>query len=226
MTDKYSAQRLRGLTDAQLEELIQGLSPETEPEYWLAVMEDGSILRLGENEVLNFSLYAGRELTGQEAEQLTASAEKNSRRERALNLAAGKPMSRRELERKLAGWGAGEEEQAAVCGRLEELGILNDAQYAQLVVRHYSAKGYGERKLRDELYRRGVPRDLWEEALTQAEDPAEAIDAFVAKKLKGAAVSDPKELKKVSDALARRGYSWSDISEALRRYDSRLELEE
>ena len=135
-------------------------------------------------------------------------------------------MSRRELERKLAGWGAGEEEQAAVCDRLEELGILNDAQYAQLVVRHYSAKGCGERKLRDELYRRGVPRDLWEEALTQAEDPAEAIDAFVAKKLKGAAVSDPKELKKVSDALARRGYSWSDISEALRRYDSRLELEE
>ena len=128
---------------------------------WLAVMEDGSILRLGENEVLNFSLYAGRELTGQEAEQLAASAEQNSRRERALNLAAGKPMSRRELERKLAGWGAGEEEQAAVCGRLEELGILNDAQYAQLVVRHYSAKGYGERKLRDELYRRGVPRDLW-----------------------------------------------------------------
>ena len=188
---------------------------------WLAVMEDGSILRLGENEVLNFSLYAGRELTDQEAERLAASAEKNSRRERALNLAAGKPMSRRELERKLAGWGAGEEEQAAVCDRLEELGILNDAQYAEMIVRHYSAKGCGERKLRDELYRRGVPRDLWEEALTQAEDPAEAIDAFVA-----AAVSDPKELKKVSDALARRGYSWSDISEALRRYDSRLELEE
>ena len=105
----------------------------------------------------------------------------------------------------------------------EELGILNDAQYAQLVVRHYSAKGYGERKRRDELYRRGVPRDLWEEALTQAEDPAEAIDAFVAKKLKGAAVSDPKELKKVSDALARRGYSWSDISEALRRYGAQWE---
>ena len=194
--------------------VIQQLKPSQRVSgRWLAVMEDGSILRLGENEVLNFSLYAGRELTDQEAEQLTASAEKNSRRERALNLAAGKPMSRRE----------GEEEQAAVCDRLEELGILNDAQYAQLVVRHYSAKGCGERKLRDELYRRGVPRDLWEEALTQAEDPAEAIDAFVAKKLKGAAVSDPKELKKVSDALARRGYSWSDISEALRRYGAQWE---
>ena len=190
---------------------------------WLAQLEDGSLLRLGENEVLNFSLYAGRELTDGEAEALMRSAERNARRERALNLAAEKPLSRRELERKLAQWGAGEEEQAAVCDRLEELGLLNDGEYARLVVRHYSAKGYGERKLRDELYRRGVPRDLWEEALTQAEDPAEAIDAFVAKKLKGAAVSDPKELKKVSDALARRGYSWSDISEALRRYGAQWE---
>ena len=62
-----------------------------------------------------------------------------------------------------------------------------------------------------------------EDARINWADPAEAIDAFVAKKLKGAAVSDPKELKKVSDALARRGYSWSDISEALRRYGAQWE---
>jgi regulatory protein len=100
---------------------------------------------------------------------------------------------------------------------MEELGYLDDAAYAQRVVRHYAAKGYGERKLRDELYRRGVPRDLWEAALADLDDPAETIDAFVAKKLAGRE-PDRKELKKVSDALARRGYSWSDISAALRRY--------
>jgi len=100
---------------------------------------------------------------------------------------------------------------------MEELGYLNDAAYAVNVVRHYSAKGYGERKLRDELYRRGVPRDLWDEALQQAGSPDEALDAFIAKKLAGK-TPDPKELKKVSDALARRGYHWNDISAALRRY--------
>ena len=94
-------------------------------------------------------------------------------------------MSRRELERKLAGWGAGEEEQAAVCDRLEELGILNDAQYAEMIVRHYSAKGCGERKLRDELYRRGVPRDCWEEALAEAQDPEDEIDQFIRRKMRG-----------------------------------------
>ena len=206
---------------------IQELKPSKKlPGRWLAVLEDGSLLRLGENEVLHFSLYAGRELTDREAEELTVSIQRNDRRERAISLAAEKPLSRQELERKLTQWGAGEEECASVCGRLEELGLLDDARYAEQVVRHYSAKGYGARKLRDELHRRGVPRELWEDALARAEDPAEAIDAFLDKKLKGAPVGDPKELKKLSDALARRGFSWSEISEALGRYDSRLELEE
>ena len=105
---------------------------------------------------------------------------------------------------------------------MEDLGYLNDAAYAQRVVRHYSAKGFGEKKLRDELYRRGVPRQLWDEALAEVDDPADNIDAFVEKKLAGKNV-DRKELKKVSDALARRGFSWNDISSALRRYEDRLE---
>ena len=92
-------------------------------------------------------------------------------------------------------------------------------------MRHYAAKGYGTRKLRDELYRRGVPRDLWDEALAQAQDPAEQLDAFVAKKLAGTA-GDRKDIQRVSAALARRGYGWSEINDALRRYDDRLILED
>ena len=203
---------------------IQALKPSARVAgRWLAVLEDGSILRVGENEVLTFSLYTGKELSDEEAERLVESAQRNSRRERALNLAASKPVSRRELERKLAGWGAGQEETASVCGRLEELGLLNDAQYAQMVVRHYAEKGYGERKLRDEFYRRGIPRELWEEALSQAGDPSEALDALLRKKWKGAVPEDPRELKKAFDALVRRGYAWSDVSEALRRLGVREE---
>ena len=51
---------------------------------------------------------------------------------------------------------------------------------------------------------------------------AGAIDAFIEKKLAGKTVNQ-KELKKVSDALARRGFSWSDISNALGRYGARME---
>ena len=191
---------------------------------WLAHLEDGSILRVSENEVINFSLYTGKELGEEEVEQLLDSLRRSQLKEKTIALLARKPMSRRELERKLGEWEAGEEEIIGICARMEELGFLNDREYAGRVVRHYSAKGYGARKLRDELYRRGVPRELWDEALEQAQSSADAIDAFIEKKLAGRE-SDRKELKKISDALARRGYSWSEINDGLRRFGARLEDE-
>lgn len=198
--------------------VIQELKPSKRIEgRWLAVLEDGSILRLGESEVIDFALYAGKELTDREAEALLDSVRRSGLKEKALDLLTRKPQSRKELERKLKEWGAGEAESAALCDRMEELGYLNDASYAAQVVRYYSAKGFGEKKLRDELYRRGIPREMWDDALEQAQDPAEAIDAFVTKKLAGKDL-DRKQLQKVSAALARRGYSWSDINDALRRY--------
>ena len=183
---------------------------------WLVVLDDGSILRVGEGEVIDFALFAGKELTEEEASRLTAAAHATQLKHKTLDLLTRKPQSRWELERKLVEWGAGEAEVESICARMEELGFLNDVSYAERVVRHYAAKGYGVRKLRDELYRRGVPRELWDEALAGAEDPSEAIDAFLQKKLAGR-VPDRNELKKLSDALARRGYGWEDIRSAIGR---------
>ena len=203
--------------------IIQDLKPSVRVEgRWLAVLEDGSILRLGRDQVADFALYRGKELTEEEAEALMAALQRSKWREKALDLLSRKPQSRRELERKLKEWGAEETDSAALCDRMEELGYLNDAAYAQQVVRYYGGKGFGERKLRDELYRRGVPRDLWDQALEQAEEPARAIDAFLAKKLAGKEL-DRQQLQKVSAALARRGYSWSDIRDALCRYGAETE---
>jgi len=106
---------------------------------WLAVLEDGSILRVGEGEVIDFALYAGKELTDEEAQRLIAAARRTGLKEKTLDLLTRKPMSRKELERKLTEWEAGEEETQAICARMEELGFLNDASYAAQVVRHYSA---------------------------------------------------------------------------------------
>ena len=192
---------------------------------WLAVLEDGSILRLGEGEVVDFALYAGRELTDREAQEILDCARRSGLKERALSLLTRKPQSRRELERKLREWEASDREAEDICDRLEELGYLNDGQYAAQVVRHYSARGYGEKKLRDELYRRGIPRELWDGAMEQAEDPARAIDAFLQKKLAGSA-GDPAALKRAGDALARRGYSWEEVREGLNRWGADLEPED
>ena len=183
--------------------VIEELKPSKRIEgRWLAVLEDGSILRMGESEVVRFALYAGKELSEEEAEQLQAAARRSGLKAKAIELLMRKPQSRRGLERKLAEWEASAEEAEAICGRMEELGYLNEAEYAGHIVRHYAQKGFGERKIRDELYRRGIPRELWMEALAQAEDNASAIDAFLEKKLKGS--RDPRDVKRASDALARQ----------------------
>lgn len=197
--------------------IIEELKPSKRMEgRWLAVLEDGSILRMGEGEVVNFALYAGKELSEEEAERLQDAARRSGLKAKAIELLMRKPQSRRELGRKLLEWEASQEEADGICDRMEELGYLNEAEYAGRIVRHYAAKGFGERKLRDELYRRGIPRELWEDAMSQIEDNSQAIDTFLEKKLKGD--HDPKAVKRASDALARRGFSWTEISDALRRY--------
>ena len=205
--------------------VIQELKPSQRVQgRWLAMLEDGSILRVGQQEIADFALYAGRELTEEEAAALTAGLRSRQMRERAVELLSRKPQSRRELTRKLNEWGAGPEEADAVCDRMEELGYLNEAAYAARIVEVYSARGFGEKKLRDELYRRGVPREEWDEALARVEDATQAIDDFLQKKLTGW-TGDRKQLQKVTAALARRGFSWSDIRDALARYETGIDIE-
>lgn len=193
---------------------------------WLLFLEDGSILRVGKNEMADFALHAGMELTEELAEALQNASQAGALKDKALDLLALRPMSRRELIKKLTarkkdGTAPDEEQAQAVCDRLEELGLLNDEAYAKTVAEHYSAKGYGPRKVQDELFRRGVPREFWSGAMEETDRPDDAIDAFLLSKLKGR-TPDRAELKKVSDALARRGYRWPDISAGLRRYGAEI----
>lgn len=190
---------------------------------WLAQMEDGTLLRISEHEVIQFSLYEGKELEQETMEQLQQSAHTSKLKEKALQLLAAKPVSRRDLKQKLISWEAGEGEAEEICQRLEELGLLNDREYGAMLVRHYLHKGYGQGKLKEELYRRGVPRELWDEILEQSEQSDDVLDALIEKKLKGTVPQTPREWKKLSDALLRRGYTWSEVSQALRRYGAEVE---
>ena len=205
-------------------------------------LEDGSVVRVGEGDVVSLGLYTGKELAGTEGEALAAAEARAKLMERAVSLLSLRPMSRRELLDKLCapprpkrgkypydklddapdsealqrGREALREQAEAVAGRLTDLGLLNDGEYARAVARHYAGKGYGPRKLRDELYRRGVPREFWEDALDEVETDGRQIDSLARQKLRGAEPTR-ENLKKVSDYLARRGYGWEEISSALER---------
>ena len=78
---------------------------------------------------------------------------------------------------------------------------------------------------RDKLREKGVPQELWDEALVELPEMDDAIDTFLRRKLDGRTL-DAKQIKKTVDALLRRGHSYHDIQAGLRRYEASLSLEQ
>ena len=190
----------------------------------LVYPEEGDLLRITEAELLPFGIYPGAELSDEQVDALREAARRSETKLRAARMASSRMLSKKELTDRLRRKGADPDEAAEAAERMEELGAVNDSAYAGVVVRHYAAMGYGRGRVEQELYRRGIPKELWEEALAELPDSADAIDAFLRGKLKGRK-PDRAELKRLSDALLRRGYSWNEIRPALNRLGE-TEIEE
>lgn len=67
-----------------------------------------------------------------------------------------------------------------------------------------------------------MDRALWDAALEEMPEAAEALDKLIRKTCRGE-LSDPREKKRVSDALLRRGFGWSEVRAAMGRYTEMLE---
>ena len=176
----------------------------------LVYLEGGDLLRITESELLRFGLYVGLDISPETVVQLQKSGARSETRVRAANMISSRPLSRKELSKKLKEKGSVEADAESACDWLEEIGALDDAAYAAMLVRHYSAQGYGSARLRDELYRRGVPRELWDEALETAPDAQETLACVIASKTRGKPLNE-KDYKRLSDALLRRGFSWGEV---------------
>ena len=177
-------------------------------------LEGGDLLRVTESELLRFGLSIGLDIDEGTVVELRQSGARSETRVRAANMISARPLSRKELLKRLREKGALEADAEDAADWLEEIGALNDADYAAMLVRHYGGMGYGEAKLRDELYRRGVPRELWADALSKSPDAKETILRVIAQKTKGRAL-DEKGRRRLSDMLLRRGFAWRDVRAAL-----------
>ena len=185
----------------------------------LVFLENGACLKITEQELLDFGLRAGDELDKPTLDRLKEAAGVSNVKATAADLIGKRAMSRRDLERKLQEKGASEAEARYAAEWLEAIGAINDADYAALLVRHCAQLGYGPARIRDKLYEKGVPRDLWEDALDTLPDQSEDVDRFLRSKLRGE-LPDGKEKKRLTDALLRRGFSWGDVRAAWNRLGS------
>ena len=187
----------------------------------LVFLADGACLKITEQELLDFGLRSGDDLDSAALERLKEAAGVSNVKAAAADLIGKRAMSRYDLEKKLREKGASQAEARYAAEWLEAIGAIDDAGYAALLVRHYGQMGYGPARLREKLREKGIPRELWEDALDQAPGSADQIDRFLAAKLRGRTPEEA-EKRRLTGALLRRGYDWGEVRAAWARLGAEI----
>ena len=181
---------------------------------------DGTVMKLLPSVIADLGLYTGRELSEEDMEEVARAARKADAKMRAVRVISATTVSRRDLQERLRHKGASEEDASEAVQWLEELNLLDDAQAARQIVARGVRRGYGEKRIRQMLYEKKIPREYWEDALSEIPPMDDAVDEFLRSRLRGE--PDQKDLRRTIDALLRRGFSWNEIKDGLRRYDAAL----
>lgn len=145
--------------------------------------------------------------------------------ERAAAMLSRRPLSAAMLEQRLLDKEISPEAAAYAVERMRVLGAVDDTAFAEQLVRSYTRKGYGVRRIEQELWKRGIPKETAREALTQHEPDWDSMVMLLDKKLRGD-LSDRRECEKAMAALQRRGFQFSQIREAMRQYRQSLAEQE
>ncbi|MCR5577501.1 MAG: recombination regulator RecX [Oscillospiraceae bacterium] len=191
------------------------------PERLRVTLDSGEEIESTLGAVTALRLFVGRTLDEEALAELRTESVRALAREKALTIVARRQMSARELKDKLRQKGVDPETAAWCADWLTERGFIDEQAYAAAVVRHYAAKGCGAGRVRAELARRGIPRELADEALEAMPEADGKLDRLIAAKLRDP--NDRDEVRKLSASLYRRGFSAEEIRSALRRYEADFE---
>ncbi len=176
---------------------------------------DGAYAMTVDSDFVAFSgLYENMEISDEALIALQGAVNARRAFNKASDLLAIRDHSEKELLQKLRqkGYAEGAEEALA---KLKDYGYLDDARFAaRYAAELQRVKHYGKRRIEQELYRKGVSRDVIAETLEsmtfEAEDLAALIEQKYARRL-----DTEKGVAQTVAALQRRGYGMREIRDAL-----------
>ena len=180
---------------------------------YLVKFSDGFSMRLYPQTVADLGLYSGLELSEAEYEKLKETAGRMSAKMRAVRIVAAANVSRKDLEQRLIRKGEDPDQASEAVQWMEDLNLVDDRRTAAQIVEKCIAKGYGKSRAKQALYEKRIPREYWEEALSQYPEQTDKILQFLRSKLQGD--WGERDVKRAVDALLRRGHSYPQIKSAL-----------
>lgn len=144
----------------------------------------------------------------------------------AYHLLSYRPRSRFEISQRLSKSGFSTPIIERVIERLVELNLIDDQAFAYTFSEaRVRSKGYGPARLRRELSRKGIHSDIIDVVIPDAyrDTPAEALAVESSRKYMKRLIREKdmgKRRSKLTAYLARRGFSYDQMTEAVAELDS------
>ncbi len=171
------------------------------------------MLRLYRQTVEDFGLYSGLELTDAQMADLRTAAGAMSAKMRAVRIVAASSVSKSDLEQRLVHKGEDPRQAKEAVAWMADMDLLDDRRTAEQIVHRCIGKGYGIARAKQALYEKRIPKQYWDEVLLDYPDQMETIVSFLQTRLNSS--SDRREIQKATEALVRKGHSYSLIRKGL-----------
>ena len=174
---------------------------------------------------LSMGIYNGKEVDSSEVNEIIETVNIRRAYNYAVSLLSRRDHSERELMTKLTqkGYTQGAEEAIA---KLRDGGYVSDERFARLYVRELQTfKKYGKRRIEQELYRKGIDREIIREVLDETDFDEDELVTLINKKY-GRYLADEKGVAKTINGLLRMGYSYGEIRDALKTINENIESDE
>ena len=174
---------------------------------------------------LSMGIWNGKDVDEVELEEIKQTVSVRRAYNYAVNLLSRRDHSERELMTKLTQKGYSDGAEEAII-KLRDGGYVSDERFARLYVRELQTfKKYGKRRIEQELYRKGVDREIIREVLEETDFDESDLVSLIERKY-GRYLSDEKGIVKTINGLLRMGYSYGEIRNALREINENIESDE
>lgn len=185
-----------------------------------SIFVDGKfVVGVDEDVVADLGLKVGQQFSEEELQSVVRAELLSKAKDRALNLLSYRSRSRTELARRLIRAGYDEDIVEETLSRLQEVGLVDDAQFSQgWVDSRVSGRGLGKSRVRWELRQKGVAPEVVEEALSSIDPDEERTLAADAARRRWEKDKDPdlrSRRRRVASYLQRQGFDWQTVSEVM-----------
>lgn len=196
---------------------ITDITPQVHNKQRKSIFVDGKYA-FSLDEIDCIKLKIGDDITKEQLDNLNIESNLSKAKSKALDYLSRAPHTKHDLGIKLKNKGYDEQIIDLALDELEQMGLIDDMEYATLYMEMAKEKCYGPSKIRYELSHHGVSNDIITEVMEQeGGTDLEQLKELLLTKYRGCDFADIKVKQRAIRYLASRGFNFDIINEAIRK---------